>query len=354
MPDDAAYLFTSNMDSLLLTSAGIAILNPTPDAPVNPAPDAGERAADRLPVQTPVRPSAGPGGGSSSTPASGPNGVEGPSPLSVLTRTNITSMDSQSNAYMSANESVSSVADAPDIFLTTHDPAGLHNRGGRAGVPREIVISLSQARGLGARDLLPIPPSTPGAPPPAPPEGYQYGLASPSPPLDGQVVPEGMFTIRIDSVDPARGGVPNVFYRDLNLGVPAPRAGDNAANNAPGGGGRRSPAQEDEQGPRAPKVTARRITPYGLFERPPARPRGFHYGRRLYLSPAEIQGLANRGIRAPPGRMIIRLVHVDVAEGDSWERPTIFYKMEPRAQAPRAPGDDDPEPNILYATLPIS
>lgn len=352
LTDDAAYFFSPNMDLLALTSAGVAVVNPTPDAALNPAPDAAERAADRLPVQTPVRPSAVPGGGSSSKSASGPNGAGKPTPLSVLTRTNRTSMDSQSNDYLSGEEgtSASSVGDSPDIFLTTHDPATLDSSGGRAGIPREIVISLSQPGGLGARDLLPIPAFPPGTAPPAPPQGYQYGRASPCPPSAGQVVPQGMFTIRIDPINPARGGVPNIFYRDLNLGGPAPKAGYNAANNVQGGDRRRSPTQDVEE-PRVPRVTARRIPPYGLFERPPARPRGFHYGRRLYLSPAEIQALENRGVRAPPGRMIIRLVHVDVAEGDSYERPTIFYQMEPRFRAPLPPSDD-PEANILYATLP--
>ncbi|KAL2278806.1 hypothetical protein FJTKL_14145 [Diaporthe vaccinii] len=260
-------------------------------------------------------------------------------------------MDSQSNDYLSGEES-----DSPDIFLTTHDPATLDSSGGRAGIPREIVISLSRAGPLGARDLLPIPAFPRGtAPPapPAPPQRYQYGRASPSHPLAGQAVPPGMFTIRIDRIDPARGRAPNVFYRDLNLGGPAPRPGDNnAANNVPGPDRRRSLTVEVEE-PRMPRVTARRIPFYGLFERPPARPRGFHYGRRLYLSPAQIGALENRGVRAPPGRMIIRLVHVDVAEGDSYERPTIFYQMEPRFRAPLPPSDD-PEANILYATLPVS
>ncbi|KAK7697547.1 hypothetical protein SLS64_013429 [Diaporthe eres] len=349
LSDDVAYLFSPNMDSLALSSTGIAVVNPTPDAALDPVADAGERAADRLPVRTPVRPPSRSGGGNSSTPASGPNGTAYPTPLSVLTRTNITSMDSQSNDYLSGEES-----DSPDIFLTTHDPATLDSSGGRAGIPREIVISLSRAGPLGARDLLPIPAFPPGTAPPAPPQGYQYGRASPSPALAGQVVPPGMFTIRIDRIDPARGrAAPNVFYRDLNLGGPAPRPGDNnAANNVSGGNRPRSPTVEVEE-PRLPRVTARRIPFYGLFERPPARPRGFHYGRRLYLSPAEISGLERRGVRAPPGRMIIRLVHVDVAEGDSYERPTIFYQMEPRFRAPLPPSDD-PEANILYATLPVS
>lgn len=346
LSDDVAYLFSSNMEPLALTSAGVAVVNPEPDAALNPAPDAGERAADRLPVRTPARQSAGPGGANGSAPASYPT------PLSALNMANRISMDAESNAYLSGNESVSSADASPDIFLTTHDPAALRNNDGRAGIPREIVISLSRAGGMGARDLMPMPAFRPGTAPPAPPQGYQYGRALPHPPLDGQVVPPGMFTIKIVSINPARGGVPNVFYRELNLGGPGPRAGDNAANNVPGGDRRRSPSQDVEPGPQVPKVRAMRIPFYGLFERPPVRPRGFHYGRRLYLSPAEIQGLANRGIRAPPGRMIIRLVHVDVAEGDSYDRPTIFYQMEPRFRAPLPPSDD-PEANILYATLPV-
>lgn len=351
------------MDPLVLTSAGVAFVSPVPDAVLNPAPEAGERAADRLPASTPIRPAAGPSGNTGSTPASGPNGTAGPSPFSGLTRTNMNSMDSQSVAYLSGNgsSSVSSVDDSPEIYLTSHDPMGWENNHDRVGIPREIVISTSQAGAVSACELISISsytifPDEDGEAPDAPPEGYKYGRVLPIAPSEGQVVPQGMFTVRIDPVDPARGGVPNVFYRALDLGGgAAPRAGNNAAANVAGGGRRRSPSvPADQRGPQAPRVTALRMPPYGLFERPPQRPAGFHYGRRLYLSAAEIQALAARGVRAPPDRMIIRLVHVDVAEGDSYERPTIFYQIEPSAaRAPRAPSDDDPERNILYATLPV-
>lgn len=337
-----------------------AELNQAPDASANPAPDAGERAADRLPPSTPERsPAGGAGAGIGSTPASGSNGAQGPSPFSGLTWTNMTTVESQSNTYLSGtNSSVSSPVGPPDVFLTAYDPAR-----GRPAMRMEIVIPLSQAGTMKVCELRPIPVFPPGADPPLPPEGCQYGRTSATPAVDGQVVPQGMFTIRIDPVDPGRGEVPNVFYRDLNLGGNAPKVGDNnaangTANVAAGvvGGGPLPPPQDDDRqrGPRAPRVAAVRIPPYGLFERPPPRPEGFHYGRRLYLSPAEITALAGRGIRAPPGRVIIRLVHVDPPEGaDGYERPTIFYRIEPgAARAPRAPGGGDPDPNILYATLP--
>lgn len=335
-------------------------LNQAPDAGANPAPDAGERAADRLPPSTPVRPAAGrPAAGTSSTPGTGSNGAQDPSPFSVLGWTNMTTVESQSNAYLSgsANSSVSSPVGPPDVFLTAYDPAR-----GRPAMRMEIVISLPKSGTVKVCELRPIPVSPPGAGLPLPPEGCQYGRTSATPAVDGQVVPQGMYTIRIDPVDPGRGEVPNVFYRELNVGGDAPPAGgdsvaNGAVNGAAGvGGGPLAPAQDNDQqqGPRAPRVTAVRIPAYGLFERPPPRPQGFHYGRRLYLSPAEVTALAARGIRAPPGRVIIRLVHVDPPEGpDGYERPTIFYRILPgAARAPRAPGGADPDPNILYATLP--
>lgn len=353
--DTSAWLFNANMDSLALNFLGVAILDPRPGTALNSALDAGERAADRLPLSTPVRPPRGSGGRpDSSTERSG---AAGPSPFSTLlssaTRTNVTSMDSQSNAYLSGNESssASSVDDAPDIFLTVQDPRALDGNGVSVGILRGIVIPLSG--GLSPRDLIPIPDFAPGTAMPPPPQGYLYGRAAPSPPLDGQIVPAGTFTIRIDRADPAQGGAPNIFYRELNIGGGSiDKARDNnAADNDPGGRGPRVPPQE-ERGSWVPKVRAIRIPPYGLFERPPPRPRGYHYGRRLYLSSAELLALEDRGIRAPPGRKIIRLVHVRPPEGDSYERPTIFYQIEPRARAPRAPSEDDPGPNILYCTLP--
>lgn len=352
--DTSAWLFNANMDSLALNFLGVAILDPRPGTALNPAPDADERAAGRLPLSTPVRPPGASGGRSGLV--AGPSGVAAPSPfsalLSSLTRTNVTSMDSQSNAYLIGNErsSASSVDDAPDIFLTVQDPIALDGNGVPVGILRGIVIPLS--RGLSARDLIPIPDFTPGTAMPPPPRGYLYGRAAPSPPLDGQIVPAGTFTIRIDGADPAQGGAPNIFYRELNIGGGVDKARDNnAADNDPGGRGPRVPPQ-DERGPWVPKVRAIRIPPYGLFERPPPRPRGYHYGRRLYLSSAELLDLAHRGIRAPPGRRIIRLVHVRAPEGDSYERPTIFYQIQPRARAPRPPSEDNPDPNILYCTLP--
>lgn len=353
--DDAAYLFTARMEPLLLTSEGAAVLDQNPDAAVVPAPYADERAAGPLPasVSTPARQSAFTGGGTSSAPSSGPNG---PSPFSVLTRANMTSPESQSNAYMSAKESPSAASadDPPALFLTTFDPAGRdHDGEWGPGNPREIVLLFSQGTEVTAREVVPILTPSPGTAPPALPRGYQYGRASASAPRDGQSVPPGLHTIRIDPVDPARGEVPNVFFRDLNFGGgAAPGAVRDAADRMPGDGERGTPAQDRGSPPRVPKVATMRIPSYGLFERPPARPRGFHYGRRLYLSPAEIRALEKSGIRAPPGRMIIRLVHVDVAEGDSYERPTIFYKIEPRARAPLPPSHNT-EPNILYATLPV-
>lgn len=368
VPDDAAWLFSADMDPLSFTPTGQVVMAPEPDTGANTAPDAGERAADRLPPTTPARsPAGGAGAGTSSTPASGSNGAQGPSPFSVLTWTNRTTVESESNAYMSgASSSVSSPVGPPDVFLTAYDPAR-----GRPAMRVEVVISASQSGTMKVCELRPIPVSPPGTDPPLPPEGCQYGRTSAAPAMDGQVVPLGMFTIRIDPVDPGRGEVPNVFYRDLNVGGDAPKAGDDNAMNGNangtangitgvggGGGGPLPPTQDNDQqqGPRAPRVTAVRIPPYGLFERPPPRPEGFHYGRRLYLSPAEVAALAGRGITAPPGRVIIRLVHVDPPEGaDGYERPTIFYRIEPgAARAPRAPGGGDPGPNILYATRPAS
>jgi hypothetical protein len=354
--NNSAWLFNVNMDQLVLNVLGVALANPMPDAALNPAPDVGERAADRLPLSTPVRPTAGPGRRLGSW--AGQNGAATPSPFGTLlsssTTTNRTSMGSRSNTYLSGNPSSSatSVDDAPDTFLTAQDLAALGGNGVPTGIPRGVVITMSE--GLSGRDIIPIPPFPPGTAPPAPPRGYLYGRASPSPPLDGQIVPAGMFTLRIDRADPARGGVPNIFYRDLTIGGGVAKVRDNnVGENDPDDGGRPGLPPPDEGGPWLPKVEAVRIPPYGLFERPPQRPRGYYYGRRLYMSPAEIQVLADRGIRAPPGRRIIRLVHVPEPEGDDYERPTIFYQIEPRARAPRPPSDDDPEPNILYCTLPI-
>lgn len=62
------------------------------------------------------------------------------------------------------------------------------------------------------------------------------------------------------------------------------------------------------------------------------------------------QGLKYQCTRAPIGPLVTRLVHTDVAEDDSYERPAIMHKIKPRVWASQRPGDNDAGPNVLYYT----
>lgn len=173
------------MDLLALTYLGYPVLRDLRAATaLNVEADGGERAADRLPPSTPVRPPRGSGG--RSAPSTGRSGDAGPSPFSTLfssaTRTNSTPMTAQSIGYLSGNESssASSVADAPSIFLIAQNPATLGGNGLPVGIPRGIVLPLSA--GQSARDVIPIPDLPPGTAMPVPPPGYLYGRAAPTPP----------------------------------------------------------------------------------------------------------------------------------------------------------------------------
>lgn len=357
-PDTSAWLFNSNGDTLYFNPQGLPVLGPAPDAGPDPAQAVGERGADRLP-ETPVF-------GTITTPISTRSKksvfvqqVAAASPpsfgtlLDQMNRDGVVSPVSKSNTFLSDRGSGSrwstiSPEDEvlPDIYMVTRDPAGLDAFGQPLGIQEGLVAPV--APGGYICHVIPIPASYPGRPPAPPRGGYQYGRAMPNSPVIGQVVPVGMFTIRIDPADPDRDPPPNVFYRDVNpFGAP-PGANVAGDDDYPQLGDR------EGQGPWLPRVRAIRIPPYGIFEKPPKRPQGYRYGRRLYLSKAELRGLSDRGIRASPGRRIIRLVHVKSPSGDSWERPTIFYQMQPRARAPRAPSDDDPDPTVLYCTLPDS
>lgn len=359
-PDTSAWLFNSNKDTLYLNAQGLAVLGPAPDASPDPAQAAGERGADRLPLTPPasarrVRRPARPDGaavpnraadGAANQPSFGDL-------LGQLNRGGNASPDSNSNTFLSDGSrsrgwSTASPQDdvLPDIYLVTRDPAGLDVFGQPLGIQEGLVAPVTQDGYI--RHVIPIPAFSPGRAPAPPIGAYQYGRATPSSPVIGQAIPVGMFTIRIDPADPAGGPPPNIFYRDVNP-FGGPPGGNAAADN-------NYPQLEDRegQGPWLPRVRAIRIPPYGLFEKPPKRPQGYRYGRRLYLSKAELQCLAKRGVRASPGRKIIRLVHVDSPRGDSWERPTIFYQIQPRARAPKAPSDNDPDPTVLYCTLPDS
>ncbi|KAG8164362.1 hypothetical protein KVR01_006280 [Diaporthe batatas] len=367
-PDTSAWLFNSNGDVLYLNARGLAVLGPSPDQGPDPAQVAGERGADRLPMSPPATPARRSGGRNGAAVPNGPANAtvnapaDRPSFGTLLRQLNrdgsassasSASPGSQSNGFLSDRGrgrgwSTISPEDEviPDIYMVTRDPAALNAFGQPLGVQEGLVAPVTQDGYI--RHVIPIPAFSPGRAPPLPRGGYQYGRAMPSSPAIGQVIPVGLFTIRIDPADPYLGPPPNVFYRDVNpLGGP-PGANLRADGNYP------QLADREGRGPWLPRVRAYRIPPYGIFERPPERPQGYRYGRRLYISQAELQRLADQGIVASPGRRIIRLVHVPAPRGDSWERPTIFYQMQPRARAPRAPSDDDPDPTILYCTLQSS
>lgn len=335
VPDNVAHLFTAQMAEIVMNSAGIDSVNPSPAASRQRA--SSRRAADPLPLARQMR--------ASNTDQEN-NLMSGVNQRLLRGGTSSTNLRPDGSRDVNIGSNISTGDNSPNIFLGAHDPTRAGNSGGNGRSVRRIVLPLPLVRGSRVFNTISIPTYARGADPPPAPPGYLYGRTSS---VEGYTVPEGLSALRIDPVDPAEGGIPNVFYQEIALGIAAPQSSNALIQSQ-----RPSQATGDGRASRAPLVRAVRIPPYSPFARPPSRPEGYHYGRRLYLSTAELQILADRGIRAPPGRMVIRLVHVEASDENVVERPTIFYQMEPwPSQAPPPPTQDDPEPNILYATLPI-